>query len=440
MLLKRSRVGTAHHLGQRHLQVVGDAYATRLTRLTTLSKMSRVGTAHHPGQRHLQVVGDAHPTGLTQSRSTDQAGRSNFWTSGAFMNSPRFVVLVWCFLLLWAEASLADVVSISDGSRLVGRVEQMADGRIVIVTEFAGRLEIDARKVTAITVDQPVNVQFASGDRLVGTIERSSEQDGVVMRTALGDIAVSPEQFTAIWPVGADSPEVAAVKEKAEQAKAALEPTWSIKLEAGGAFTEGNTDTLAGRGRFDLSRKTDDDWLRFHLAVRFAEQNDKRTENEYRGGVRYEHSLTPRWFWFTRTEMEFDEFENLDLRATAATGAGYHWWKTPERELKTRLGVGYRHESFDTGLTRDAAVFDLGLDCRLALASWAEFTSEGTYSPAFEDFDDYRLYFDTALVFPLKHEAWKLKLGMRNEYNSRPLREIERLDNMYYANIVLELE
>ncbi len=399
-----------------------------------------MGTTHHPGRRDLQVVGDAHPTGLRESRSMGQAGRSNFWPSGASMNSPRFVVLVWCFLLLCADASLADVVSTSDGSRLVGRVEQMAGGKIVIVTEFAGRLEIDASKVTAITVDKPVNVQFESGDRLVGTIEHPSEQDGSVMHTALGDIPVSSEQITAIWPVGADSPEVAAVKEKAERAQAALEPKWSVKLEAGGAFTEGNTDTMEGRGRLDLKRKTNDDLLEFFLAARFAEQNEKRTENEYRGGMRYEHLLTPRWFWFTRMELEFDEFENLDLRTTATTGVGYHWWKEPDRQLKSRVGVGYRHESFDTGITRDEAVIDLGVDCRWALASWAELTSEATYSPAFQDLDDYRLDFDTALVFPLKHDAWKLKLGMRNEYNSRPLGGIERLDNMYYANIVLELE
>ena len=63
-----------------------------------------------------------------------------------------------------------------------------------------------------------------------------------------------------------------------------------------------------------------------------------------------------------------------------------------------------------------------------------------TYSPDFEEFDDYRLDVDTALLMPLKSDNLKLKLGMRNEYDSQPVAGNERLDNTYYANLLLELK
>jgi putative salt-induced outer membrane protein YdiY len=342
--------------------------------------------------------------------------------------------------LLAAAPTWADVVHTSDGSRLVGQIERLFDGKLLIVTEIAGRLEIDASKITAVSTDQPVTVQFASGDRLVGTIEALEGGDETIVHTALGDISVRSEEMTALWPQGAENPEIVAVKLEAEQEMERLRPKWSAKLEAGGVMKEGNTDTLDARGRFDLKRTSEDDLLEFFLAADYSEQNDKRTRNEYRGGVRYESKLDTRRYWYTRLEFEFDEFENLDLRSTAAVGGGYYFLKRPDRELKTSLGFGYRHESFSTGVTDDAAVVDLGLNYRADLAPWVQFTHAAVLSPDIEDFGDYRLDLDTALVLPLQHEAWKLKIGIRNEYNSKPQRAIERLDNTYYANILLDVK
>ncbi len=346
-----------------------------------------------------------------------------------------------CFLLFVLAASArADLVVTSDGSRIVGTVERMAGGILVIVTEFAGRLEIDAAKIKSIATDGQLNVEFTSGDRLVGAIQAEPKQEGAVMRTALGNIPVTIGRIKAAWPVGAESPEVIALKKKAEATKRALEPKWTATLEAGGSMTEGNTDTLEVRGRFDLQRKADSDLLKLYLAATYSERDDSRTENEYKGGVWFESAFDERRFWYTRTELEFDEFEDLDLRATAAAGAGLYWFKNPDRELKTSAGIGYRHEAFDTGRTTNEAVIDLTLDYRLDIAPWVQLTHKGFFSPAIEDFDDYRLAFDTALVFPFKKEIWKLKLGMNNQYNARPQPGVERLDNTYYANVVLELK
>jgi hypothetical protein len=92
------------------------------------------------------------------------------------------------------------------------------------------------------------------------------------------------------------------------------------------------------------------------------------------------------------------------------------------------------------GETRDAAVIDLGLNYRCNLGDWAQFTHAASYAPDFEDFDDYRLNLDTAIVLPFKKDNWKLKFGIRNEYNAKPQSGIVRLDNTYYANVVLDLK
>lgn len=351
---------------------------------------------------------------------------------------PRVLLSAWVTLTA-AAVCLADTVHTSDGSRLVGKIELMAEGKLVIVGEVFGRVEVDASKIVAIAIDEPLTVEFESGDRLIGTIRVADDQTTSVMRTEIGDVAVPIDRIKLIWPLGGENPEVTALKAEAARRWEALRPHWSATLEAGGTRTEGNTDTLVGRGRFDLKRTTTDDLLHFYLAAEFGEQDKRRTTNEYRGGVRYDSKLTDKWFWYTRTELEFDEFEDLDLRATATAGGGYAWWSRPDHELKNRMGFGYRHEAYDGGRTVDSAVADVGLDYRFDLAPWVRFTHTTSYAPDVERFEDYRVDIDTALTFPFEDKRFKLKIGMRNEYNSKPQPGFDRLDNSYYANIVFDL-
>ncbi len=342
--------------------------------------------------------------------------------------------------LLWSVAALADVVTTSDGSRIVGTVERVADGKLTILTEIAGKLVIDTSKVTSISTDNRVNVRVNSGDTLVGKMAESTEAAASVVRSELGDISIATSSIVQVWPDGAESPQVTAVREKAQAEIEAAKPKWTVSLEAGASGDEGNTDTLKARGRFDVKRKTQSDLLNLYLAGDYDEQDDRRTTNEYYGGIRYENSLTERWYWYARTELEFDEFENLDLRATAAAGVGYYWLKRPEHELKTSLGLGYRHESYDGDRTEDDAIVDFGLDYRRDLSPWAQFIHSATYSPNIEDTDNYRFTLDTALLVPFKDDRWAWKVGMRNEYNSRPQGDLDRLDNTYYTSIVLSLK
>lgn len=342
---------------------------------------------------------------------------------------------------LWAEGEAAapDRVLLTDGSSLMGTVEILADGKLVIHTDFAGKLEIPAEKVKSVQSGGRVNVALKTGDRLVGMMKQAADGSKSTVESGIGPVSVTPDQVTAIWPEGKPSPEELAAEKKIAEMK----PKWIAILEGGVTATEGNTDTLAGRAKGELRRTTAVDMLKFYTSVDYGEQNDDRNRNEYIAGVRYEASFEKieRLFWYLRGELEYDEFENLDLRATAAGGLGYAWIKKPTQDLKTSVGAGYRHQAFRNGDTTDDPILDLGLDYRVDIREWAQFTHSTVYSPSLEDFGDYRLVLDTALAFPIgKTENWKFKTGVKNEYNSDPQPGFDRLDNTYYANILVEFK
>jgi putative salt-induced outer membrane protein YdiY len=240
-----------------------------------------------------------------------------------------------------------------------------------------------------------------------------------------------------IWPEGVASPADVAHHKELEAKK----PKWSLTLEMGADATEGNSDTLNARGRVQAQRKGEKDLFQLYLSGDYGEQNDIRSTAEAKAGAYYEYSFTERFFAYGRTEAEYDEFENLALRLTVAAGPGYYWIKKPNHELKTRAGLGYQHEKYLDENTTDKAIMDIGLDYRLDITEWLQFTNSTVYYPTFEELRDYRLTSDFAIIMPIaSSEIWKFKIGALFEYDPIPNPGFEELDQTYYASIVMDLK
>lgn len=350
---------------------------------------------------------------------------------------PRSLLLVTFSLLVISGTASADSVTLSDGSVIFGVIGGLANGKLTVETEFAGTVTVDASAVMSIQSDQPLSVALSSGDRLVGTIEPSANGEGFVVKTRHADVPIKSSDVENMWTKDGQSPEAKTL----EEAIAKRQAKWSSQIEIGGVMKEGNTDSLDVHGAFELKRTTEDDVLKFHIRANYAEQNDIPNRNEVRGGVDYEYWFTKRWSWYTRMVLEFDEFENLDLRSTVAAGVGYTWLKRDNVDLKTRAGIGYVHESFDNGMTDNNVVIDFGLAFRWDVVEWVRLTHDATYLPTYDDTADYRLRFDSALTFPLgDSDRWKFKVGMLNEYDSMPQPGVERLDNTWYTSFVLDVK
>ncbi len=56
-------------------------------------------------------------------------------------------VLLWALSLCLVSSSSADIVLTNDGSRIVGTIKRIVAGKLILVTDIAGTLEIDASKV-----------------------------------------------------------------------------------------------------------------------------------------------------------------------------------------------------------------------------------------------------------------------------------------------------
>jgi putative salt-induced outer membrane protein YdiY len=376
-------------------------------------------------------------------------------------------ICVCAALIVTAAAVSADEIHLTDGSRLVGVAGAMDSDGLSFETSFAGAIRIDAAKIAGIVTDQPMTVALVGGDRVTGTLRYDADNGQRLTGTTFGDVAIDPSRIVAIWPVGAAAPASggaqggAAVEQLRAEHQADLEttrqhyetemaslredaarftPKWTADLELGLNGQSGNTEEVNFDGRISAKRATQVDRFSLFIEGHFGRQNGIRNTNEVMGGARYEIDISERAYAYASTKLEFDEFENLDLRSNVTAGMGYFFIKRDDETLKGRVGAGYQHESFDDGTVENQGILEVGVEYEKQFAPWLLFTHETTFFPSLDGLDDYRLTSETAGEIPIANsDAWKLRIGMRNEYDAMPQPGIDNLDTYYFLNVVYHL-
>lgn len=383
------------------------------------------------------------------------------------INRTRLLWLSLC-LLFQAAPGLADEVHLQDGSRLMGDVVYLQDGTLTIETDFAGRLEISADRVSGISLDNEAMVTLNSGDRLRGTPRYTAEQGQRLIGTLAGEVTLSeelslvaitdpsetdvsaaarPEPIRKLEQEHAEEVEqlkeehAARVTELEERQQGFMDP-WSGSIALGINGASGNSDHFGVNGRAEARRATNGDRLMLYLEGSLQEENSDTTANEVLAGGTLERDINRDWFVFGNLDFEKDEFEDLELRAVANAGIGYFLARSDAFTWKALVGAGYQHETFTDNSVQDEAIVSFGYDLNYHYNEWLEFLHKLTYFPSITSpTEDYRLVSNLAAQMPVGNtENWKLRLNLRNQYDSMPRPGIEDLDTVYSLNLVYDFE
>jgi putative salt-induced outer membrane protein len=211
---------------------------------------------------------------------------------------------------------------------------------------------------------------------------------------------------------------------------------WSGTVELGLNGRTGNSDRLDWRFLTEANRKTKTDRLKLYFKSFFAEEDGNQTEEKYLAGGAYELDVSPRDYAFLRLDAEHDKPRNIDLRSTVTAGLGHFFIKKSDHELKGRAGIGYQYESIDAGDDHQDVILDLGYDYRLDIRSYFRLKHDLTVFAPFNRIDAYRAVINTAGEVPIfPGEAWKLTLGMRNEYDNMPPDDVQEFDTWFYLTL-----
>lgn len=332
--------------------------------------------------------------------------------------------------LLAASAARADQVNMKNGDRLTGALVRFDGKNLVLKSEFAGEVTIPWDAVTAFESKDPLYVGLKDAQTLVGAVAASG--DTIRVQTAEAGVLSAPRAS------------VTSIRNKAEQEAYDLQieryrnprlvDLWTGQVDLGFAQTRGNARTSNVAVTAEANRATSRD----KIGVRFTSVNASNkttgvsiaTANAIRGGVSYGLNITPRLYTFAQTDLEFDEFQSLDLRFAPSGGFGYHAVKTDSTIFDILGGAGMNREFFSTGLRRTSGEALLGQEWTQKLNAITTFTEKLVVFPNLTDTGSYRINFDASLNTAIRRWlSWQLTLSDR--YLSNPASGRRRNDALF---------
>lgn len=338
-----------------------------------------------------------------------------------------------CSTALWlfpAAAPAADRIELTDGSVVLGKLLSAEGGKFKVETTFAGTIEIAQDKIRAFTTDEAVNVALRAGSTVLGRV--SAADGGIVVGTGDAVARAATGNVAAVWRAGADSPETRAAKEMAEKARR----KWAYEASVALAGRSGGSQKFDAAFGFKATLASAQDKLIFNLAAAKAQDNGTTTSDRQYGSVDYSAFFSPDNGWYARSSLERDKIQALDLRTSSGFGFGRRLIKNDRQNLEFRTGLNYRYDAY----TNDTSFGSLGLDVALLHSyQWsnAKLVNTLAYTPAFVDFANYRVHHESAFELPLGASLWRLKLGVANDYTSKPPAGTERLDTTYFTSLLL---
>lgn len=317
----------------------------------------------------------------------------------------------------------ADQVVLKNGDRVSGSIVKKDGKNLTIKTDQFGVVTTSWDQVESIRTDKPVNVVLQDGKSAQGTLGTFDGKVEVAAPTA--KLSVTPAEITTIR----DADEQRTYERLQRPGWGQL---WTGTGSVGLAGTSGNARTLTFTTGINAARvtRTDKTSLYFNTIKASALVNgkDADTAQAVRGGIGYDHNLTPRLFANVFNDWEYDKFQNLDLRFVAGGGLGFHAMKTERGQLDLLGGADFNHSSFSTPLTRNSAELFWGDEYSLKLSGATSLVQSFRMFNDLTNTGTYRVNFDVGASTKLsKWLNWNVSLSDRYLNHPAPGRKTNDL-------------
>ncbi|NJN52156.1 MAG: DUF481 domain-containing protein [Gammaproteobacteria bacterium] len=342
----------------------------------------------------------------------------------------RHPVVVGLVLTFLTAPSLADTVVTLDGAHLTGTVSMLTPTTLTLDTSYAGTIAVQMSQVQSMQIEESITARLEDDTMVTGVATLNG--DGALHIANETLTATTPlSKVRAAWRPGATPPPESGI---------AAPRRWVYSVGADIVGKSGNSDEMTTNFVGDMALVTKDDELRMYASYQRAETESVETSDESILGASYTAFMYDPWGWYVRGELERDAFEDIDLRTSVAAGLTYRPINTQSRVLRLWSGLGYRHESFESGVDESSPTLDVGLSHRWIAKPWLTLNNELSVSPSVDDFGDYLFVHDSSMEMPVGASRWLIRLGLRNDYKSKPAPDRDELDTTYYTRLFLRFD
>ena len=321
-------------------------------------------------------------------------------------------------------AAQADQIVLSNGDRITGQIVESDAETLKVTTEFIGDIEIKWEAVAEISSDDKVFISSKDGQVLVGPVKTRGESFRVETAQS-GAIEVPKSEVAAVRNEESQAAHEAEV-ERLRNPK--LTDFWSGFFDTGFSLTAGNAETKSFTNAARADRTTQRDKISVYATTIFSQNSTTgetlTTANAIRGGTRYDVNVSEKMFTFGFLDLEFDEFQSLDLRSVVGGGLGYHLKKSDRTTWDFFSGASLNQEFFDNDITRRSGELVLGEELVFNFSEKSSWSHRIALYPNMSQTGEFRLQFDTSLNSDIwKWLGWHVTVSDRFLSNPVPGRE-----------------
>lgn len=303
-------------------------------------------------------------------------------------------------LSLCAIAALtawADQITLKNGDRLTGKIVKFEGKNLLLKSELAGDVTVPWTAVTEVTADS-LYVGLKGGQVVAGAVSLTG--DNLSVKSAQAGVVQASR--ANIESLRSKEEETAYEAEIDRYRNPRLTDLWTGFVDLGVALSRGNAITSSINTAADATRVTSRDKIDVHFTSLYASNRTSGvplvTANARRGGISYDLNLRPKLFTFAAVDLEYDEFQGLDLRFSPAGGLGYHAIKSDRGFFDLSGGASLDREFFNNNTNHSFAEGLLGEEGLYKLSAKTSFREKLTFYPNLSDTGNYRMNFDASAV------------------------------------------
>jgi len=279
---------------------------------------------------------------------------------------------------LFSQAINADELVFKNGDRVTGKIDHALDGKMVFMSDIAGKMTVEISRIQTFSTDEAINVHLKDGSVLVQKVVSSTAGKFAIEGTE----AVKAQEFDIAAISSINPPK----------------PKWTGNVSAALTSTHGNTKTEAISASANLSKRTEKDRTKLSADYARGEQEDpdtgqdKTTENWWRTKAKYDYFFTKKFYGYLDGRYETDKIAELDRRVIVGSGGGYQWIESENMNFSTEAGLASLYEKYEnqTDSTTELSA-QLGYNFDKTLAKGLKFIHDLTYYPSLDKFSDYYL-------------------------------------------------
>ncbi|MDR0535156.1 MAG: DUF481 domain-containing protein [Puniceicoccales bacterium] len=347
--------------------------------------------------------------------------------------------ILFAFAAFSVAELCADEVRLKDGTIIQGVIVGIEENVISIrpgtnadasVKAFRFKLEdvLNFASDEAIYVGIGSETSATADNTAYGRVEGTPS--GIRVRTSTGVVTAPVSQIKVSYRTAEESPLAKQVKK--------LERKWMVEVVGDVRGKTGTTEQIGASLGFSATNAGPNDTFNIFAKYNYYSTDHEKSTDDLSAGVDYKCNISENFFWYARNNTGFNKIKKINFLTEAAVGLGAMAIKEDKHSLEFRLGGAYRYETY---MTDDAYLSVVGLDAGIHYQyewSWGKFDDKISFIPVFNEFDNYILHHEAFVELPIANTRnWFIRLGIQNDFNSRPASNVEKLETTYYTRIVV---